>query len=72
MTGKLFSNILCIIVFVNAVAASATQMFTDLSTAYPGLHRYAVISVAVSAFLAPFLPRIQKLGDNLRESQVNT
>lgn len=71
MTGKLFANLLSILIFINAVAAQAAVTLTDLSASYPGLAKYAAISLAIAAFLTPFLPRIQKIGQTINEAQRN-
>ncbi len=63
--GKLIAHIIAILVFVNALATQAATLLTDLATSWPGLSKYAAFSMAVAAFLTPFLPRIQKIGQTL-------
>mgnify|MGYP005609299105 FL=1 len=57
--GKVLAIIISILIFINALASSAAVMLTDLAATWPGLSRYAAISLAISAFLSPFVPQFQ-------------
>lgn len=69
MSSKLFAVIVAIAIFINALAVAFTQVLTSLSTQYPNLSRYAVISLTISSLLAPFLPRIQKTAEIYRAAR---
>lgn len=64
---KLFAHIVAIAMFLGSVASAAALLFSDLASDWPVTGKWAVWAGLIGTLISTWLPRIQKIGQTLKE-----